>query len=301
MTTARLEPLGPGDLPCDLCGHDRAVEVPHCRLYTGNADPIHICGRCGLVHVRRRRGPQEIVDTWSQLFARDPKTAAPAYSALNPAIKARQLYCAETIVETIGLKGKSVCDIGSGEGQFLQLLSGSYGAKVFATEASPANCDRLRSVGIDHFPDIIENFPASPSFSLHKATHDVVTMMWALECCHSPRAMMQGASLLVKNGGHIAVGTGSRVLVPFKKTLREYIAPNAVDFQPLRFSVNTLTSFLTVHGFETIHINRYKDSDNLVVIGKKNPALDTSNWKGDNYLEVYDFFDRWHRESIHYY
>ena len=42
------------EYPCDVCGCDKAVEVPYARLYTGD-QPIHICKGCGFVYVRRRR------------------------------------------------------------------------------------------------------------------------------------------------------------------------------------------------------------------------------------------------------
>ena len=49
----------PNQFPCDLCGETDAVEVPHCREYT-NGQPIHICRRCGFVHVKLRRSAEGI-------------------------------------------------------------------------------------------------------------------------------------------------------------------------------------------------------------------------------------------------
>lgn len=280
------------EFPCDLCGSTDAVEVPYARFYT-NDQPIHICTSCGFVYVKRRRSAQAIADAWSDELYGD------GYTARIPAVKARQTYVAEFIDTSIGLKGKEVCDIGTGEGQFLEIISGpEYGASVFGTEASKKNCQKLTRMGFRNFHGTIEDFCSSPDYRGYKA--DIATIMWTLENCRSCRDMLSAAYEMLRDGGHIVMATGSRILVPFKKPLDLYLSTNPADTHAFRFSANTLAGLLAVSGFEVTHVNSYIDTDYLCIIARKKDRSESIEWKGDDYLKVYDFFERWHRESIHY-
>ena len=279
------------DFPCDLCGSRDAVEVPYVREYT-NGQPIYICKQCGFVYVKQRRSAEAIARIWSeQLFGE-------GYTARIPAVKARQLYVEEFIDINIGLKGKKVCDIGTGEGQFLETIRDIYQAEVFGTEASRNNCTKLAEAGIRYFQGTVENYCASPDATNYKA--DIVTITWTLEACRTCRDMLSGAYGILKDDGDVVIATGSRILVPFKKPLHLYFSKNPADTHPFRFSANTLRGILAVSGFEVTHVNRFLDSDILCMIGKKVGQKRKIPWEGDNYLEVEDFFKRWHMETARY-
>jgi len=280
------------EFPCDLCGSLDTAEVPHARDYTNN-QAIHICKQCGFVYVKLRRSSEEIADTWSnELFGDN-------YTSRIPAVKARQIYVADSIDVDLGLKDKEVCDIGTGEGQFLEIIrSAEYGAKVFGTEASRKNCAKLSEMGIRNFCGTIEDYCASRNTDDYKA--NIATIMWTLENCRSCRDMLQGAYQILKDNGHVVVSTGSRILVPFKKPLQFYFGNEPADTHAFRFSANTLCGILAVSGFETTHVNRYIDSDILCVIAKKREPNAKIEWKGDDFSKVYDFFERWHKETLFY-
>lgn len=263
--------------------------MPYARLYT-NDQPIHICRKCGFVYVRMRRSAEEIAQTWSVDLYHN------AYTARIPAVKARQLYVADFIDSCLSLKGKRLVDIGAGEGQFLEMARDVYGAEVFGIEPSPENCAGMRKAGIDCFQGTIEEYTGS----IKGKSANIVTIMWTLENCCSCRDMLSGASAILGIGDHIVVATGSRILVPFKKPLFGYLGENPSDTHCFRFSANTLKGMLAISGFETVQINRYLDTDYLCVVARKVPPEHTVEWTGDHYLEVYDFFERWHRESIFY-
>lgn len=279
--------------PCDLCGSQDAREVPHCREYT-NDQPIHICNNCGFVFVRNRRSAAEIAETWSS------ELYGSGYTARIPAVKARQIYVAETIDNELGLRGSTLCDIGGGEGQFLEIArSEPYCARPFAIEPSEANCRTLTELRIENYQGTIEDFLASDSDKL--GSFDFVTIMWTLENCRSCREMLAAANSLLRTGGHIVVATGSRLLVPFKKPLHYYLSKNPADTHAFRFSANTLRGLLAVSGFKTEFTNRYIDTDFLVVMARKMPTAEKLAWTGDNPDEVSDFFSRWHAETAAYY
>lgn len=276
------------EYPCDLCESNDAIEVPHAREYTNN-EPIYICKKCGFVYVKKRRDPKVVASVWSD------EIYGEGYTAKNPHVKARQTYIAEFIDTHLGLKGKKLCDIGGGEGQFLEIAK-SYGAKVFGVEPSKKNCEMLKKMGIENFNGTIEEF--FEQIGDYKA--DIVTIMWTLENTTSCLNMLNAAHKILNDDGHILVATGSRILVPFKKPIHLYLSKNPADTHCFRFSANTLKGILAKTGFEVIHINPYIDNDILCVLAKKRTDGKKTPWEGDDYLKVEDFFERWHKESLYY-
>lgn len=277
---------------CDVCGASRAVEVPFCRKYTGN-QPIHICTKCGFVYVKRRRPFDEIAEVWSKkLFGR-------RYTSKTPLMLARHTYVAEFIDQSLFLRGKVLVDIGAGEGQFLGIARKHYGAKVFGIEPSESNCRIMKKNGIACFRGTLEEFVRQPGLKIKKA--DIATLMWTLENATSPRDLLSGARLILKDGGHIVVATGSRILVPFAKPLFKYLSRNPADTHPSRFSVNSLCNLLESEGFVPAVVNPYlNDSIALCVIARKGQAYRSARLKRDDYRRVVSFFRRWHKESAYY-
>lgn len=279
------------EFPCDLCGETDAIEVPHARDYTDD-QPIHICLGCGFVYVKHRRSPQEIADTWSEeLFGE-------GYTAAIPAVIARLTYVAEWLDQTLGLEGKRVIELGAGEGYFLDMVQNRYGAEVMGVEPSKANCARMEDLGIEAFHGTVEQFVDAGGAD--RAEADVCSVLWTLENCYSCTDMLDAAHRSLEDGGHVVVATGSRLLVPFKKPLHEYLSTNPADTHAFRFSANTLRGVLAETGFEVERINRYHDSDYLCMIAKKAPADRDIAWEGDDPLEVHNFFERWHVDTHMY-
>jgi len=279
------------DFPCDICGSDDAVEVPHARAHTGD-QAVHICRNCGFVYVKARRDATAIAAAWSDEIYGD------VYTARIPAVKARQVYVADFIDVTLGLTGKQLFDIGAGEGQFLDIARRDYGAQVFGTEPSTRNCEILAGLGIGHFVGTIEQFHDSTAARSYRA--DIATIMWTLENCESCERMLACAHDALVDGGHVVVATGSRILVPFKKPLQLYLSKNPADSHCFRFSANALQSILAKTGFALVHVNKYIDSDILCMVGRKASRSEPLPMPKDDYRDVANFFERWHQESQRY-
>ena len=280
------------EFPCDLCGAADPVEVPHNRYYT-NDQPVHICRGCGFVYVVRRRSAARIAEVWSTEIFRG------TYTAAIPAVAARLTYIAEFLATAVGLKGKSVAEIGAGEGRFLSMLKDRYGAKVFGIEPSALNSKLLSTAGIPHYTGTIEEHVAAADSGA--GSFDLVVVLWTLENCEDCKALLRGAYRLLKPGGSVVVATGSRILVPFKKPLHAYLSTLPADTNSFRFSANTLRGALAVTGFDAAHINRYLDHDVLCVVGRRRDDGSVGAWTGDNYLDVHGFFERWHVDTAMYF
>src|SRR5262249_47060767 len=276
--------------PCELCASAEFEEIPEARFYTGG-QPIHVCKRCGFVQVIRRRPAERIAEVWEkELFQSE-------YTARIPAIKARHVYVAETIETAIGLAGKDVCDIGAGEGYFLQMLRDDYGARVFGIEPSAANCARMQAQRIGCFDGTAEAFQrAAPE----QERFDIVTLIWTLENSNSCRRLMDVRWTLLLENGYVAAATGSRILVPFKKPLDYYLGPNPGDTHAFRFSANTLQGLLAETGFEIVCANQYIDSDVLCMIGRRTDRSRRIAWTHDDWRRFLKFFSRWHRDTAYY-
>lgn len=275
------------EFPCDLCGATDAVEVPHARAYT-NGQPIHICTGCGFVYVKLRRSAEDIATSWTEdIFGA-------GYTAAVPGVAGRLAYVAEFVEQSVGLRGCSIAEIGAGEGFFLELVRERYDGDVFGIEPSPRNCERMRRLGIDCVAATIERYDGS-----RDGGFDLVMVLWTLENCQDLRTLLEGARRLLKPGGHAVVATGSRILVPFKKPLWAYLSDNPADTHSFRFSANTIRGALAVAGLETVHVNRFLDSDVLCAIGT--PAGGDIAWPRDDYLAVHGFFERWHADTALYF
>lgn len=287
------------DFPCDLCGSNEAIEIPNVREYT-NGQVLHICKKCGLIHAKKRRSAQQVADTWTNQIFGDPKVLSPlSYSARNPHVKARQTYLAEFIDTHVGMKGKKLVDIGAGEGQFLEMAR-QLGANVFGVEPSPKNCVIMKQNNINFFEGTVEQYHEHLRKTNSANSAEICTMMFTLECTQNPRAMLNATYELLNEGGHVAIGTGSRILVPFKKPLHNFLSSSPVDTHPIHLSFNTLRGLLATCGFEVTHFNPYVENDNLTVLARKVPKTQKIEWKPDDYLRVADFFERWHKESLYY-
>ena len=182
------------DHPCDLCGSDDAAAIDIARQYM-EGQALHVCRQCGFVYVRGRRSAQAIADHWSDdLYQRK-------YTARVPAVRARQIYVAEHIDTTVGFAGKSVCDIGAGEGLFLDIIrQAPYAARVFGIEPSAGNGRLMDEFGIENFVGTIETYISEPE---HRAGFDIATIIWTLENCQSCPTMLRAAhDLLARRRPH---------------------------------------------------------------------------------------------------
>ena len=102
-----------------------------------------------------------------------------------------------------------------------------------------------------------------------KKKFDVITLMWTL--CNTSNCLdiIKISNKLLKKNGYIVVAESSRMLVPFKKPIQMYFGIGNPDIHPFHFSKNSLANLLIINKFKPVYINRYIDSDYLLIIAKK--------------------------------
>lgn len=257
---------------CDICGFAGYTPLTF--------DPrVVVCGGCGFVYVPNRRSSAEIAAVWDDMWGE-------TYSAQWPMVKARLTYVCEWIDCTFNLAGKKVLDIGAGDGEFLKMAR-LKDAEPYGVEPARENIKVLRDAHIPHYHGTIETLPSVGKF-------DIVTILWTLENCGDCVDMLRRARDLCKPGGRVVVATGSRILVPYKKRLNQYInRDNPPDSHCFRFSRRSLSNAMEVAGLEEDQINRYGDSDWLVIAGE--PKDGEPDVIPENPAHILNFFDMWEK------
>lgn len=282
--------LGREILECELCGCTDAVEIPYVRRYTDGV-PYHVCKGCGLVYFKYRRTPQELAKYWEEEMFNKGN-----YVARNPYFKARHTYAAEFLDLHLGLKDKTLLDIGAGDGQFLEMVQ-KHGAYVRGIESSKTNHELMAKNGIENYLGTIEDYCKNEIIGKKvQPNADIVTILWTLQNSQSATDMLDTARDCLKDDGYLYLQMSVRVLMPFTKPLGMYLGRQPGDLHPYLFSIKSLQGFLNKCGFKIVKTNNYWDQEVINIIAKK--ADKNINFERDNSDDVLNFFIRWHNESI---
>jgi len=266
--------------PCDICGSTSSLELDEARRFgTGG---VSVCTGCGFVHVKNRRPADEIAADWERIYANG------GYTARWPMVEARLTYVAEWYAQTFGgWKGKTVLEIGAGEGRFLEMVR-DRGAYPVGLEPSAEGCRAMRAKDIFAHHGTVETCGSVGKF-------DVVAILWTLENCQDCIGMLRSARANLAPAGHVMVATGSRILVPFKKPISTYFSKNPPDCHAFRFSANSLTNAMEKADLSLAAINNYVDSDWMVAAANATTTDSKTLFRPDDPNEVLGFFRHWAR------
>ena len=262
---------------CDLCGFGDFTPIEVARPYIGDNEPPVVCMGCGFIYVRERRSSAEVAKSWDDIWGE-------GYTSEWPAVKARLFYVAEWLDQTIGLEGKSLLDIGAGEGTFLKMAR-ERGADGQGLEPSSKNAVDISVSGISCWHGTIEDLVGVDGY-------DIITILWTLENCADCIGMLKRARELLKPDGVVVVATGSRILVPFKKPLSSYFSDNPADMHCFRFSEKSLRRSGMLAELMPLQTNRFEDSDWLVMPFKNGSDKILAEFC-DSPRKILDFFQSW--------
>lgn len=265
----------PADLKaCDLCGSTNAAKLPQAEKYGSGG--VYVCMGCGFVHVKQRRSSEEIAASWDDIYG-------DGYTAMWPAVFARLNYVTEWYSQTYGWEGKSVLEIGAGEGRFLEMVR-ERGAHPVAIEPSSKNCQTLRSKYIFAHHGTAEKCGTVGTF-------DVVAILWTLENTGDCISMLSEARKNLASDGHVLIATGSRILTGFRKPISAYFSKNPADTHCYRWSARTLPLAAHKAGLGLVGMNQVSECDWMVAAFDKNQAGEAP--QGDHWHDVTTFFAQW--------
>ncbi|HUR00474.1 MAG TPA: class I SAM-dependent methyltransferase [Gemmatimonadaceae bacterium] len=148
------------------------------------------------------------------------------------------------IESMLGKKGR-LLDVGAATGRFVH-LAGKAGWAASGVELSQWAVNQGRQqLGVDlHLGTL-------PHPDLDAASFDVVTMFDVIEHLTDPRAVLEGAALLLKPGGVLALSTGAVPHLDPRATSSWYFPPWHLYY----FSVETITELLELTGFQVCEID----------------------------------------------
>ena len=206
-----------------------------------------------------------------------------SYSSNIPAVSSRHKYVYDTIKSNLVIKNKKILDIGAGDGSFLNLFQNKK--NLFGLEPKKENCDLIKKKKIKYQNSSVANAKIIGKF-------DIATLLWTACNFNNPYASVKKISSFIKKNGYLVVAESSRILVHPKKSLKNWVGKMHRYFNPTHFSKNSIINLLKINGFEIKYINRYQDTDYLLVIGQ-NKFKKFKKFEIDNYKKIQHFFRRW--------
>ena len=274
---------------------DKAIPLDFLEKYLPAGDLIYVNPITGFVTSSRSMSAENVAKYWSDIIF--PNKSEESYSAYNPFAQARLFYVMQSIAKFLNFNQETnlhICDFATGEGVLLNLLRNNYPKlKVSGTEHSSELVQTLKSNGFDVF---IKTLGIQSSI-FNKEKFDISTLTWTLANAIDPLACLRDVVQATKTGGYVCVAESSRILVPFRKSLSDYFSKTfPADLHPSNFSTNTLKLLMQLSGLEVVFVNRYFDSDVLLVIGKKVDHQVEPKFFDDQ-KQVVDFMKEWAHAS----
>lgn len=275
-----------------------AIELTFLEKFLRPGDALFVNPQTGFVTSRRKMSAQEVAEYWSSVIF--PDTSEESYSATYPFARARLVYVIETVIRTLKLNVDSKirwCDFATGEGVMLQLIKSLYPRiDAIGTEHSPTLVSALEEMGLN----VKRSALGLGELKYDDTECDISTLTWTLANAIDPVSVLRDVVTSTKLGGFICVAESSRIMVPMKKSLHDYLSKvDPSDSHPSHFSANTLRCLMEMVGLEITYINRFFDSDILLVIGKKVLKPRIRGFR-DSQSQVVDFMKNWAEKTEYY-
>jgi hypothetical protein len=268
-----------------------AIELDFLSKYLPIGDKIFVNPISGFITSQRYMSANDVAKYWSDKIF--PDKSEESYSAYNPFAQARLFYVVQTIAQYLKFNEHSNqhwCDFATGEGMLLNLLRNNYPKlKISGTEHSS---ELVESLKINGFDVQIKTLGIQTSMQ-NREQFDISTLTWTLANAIDPLACLRDVVENTKTGGYVCVAESSRILVPFRKSLNDYFSKTLpADLHPSNFSANTLKLLMQLSGLEIVFINRYFDSDVLLIMGKK-VSHQVEPKFFDDQMQVVEFMKEW--------
>jgi hypothetical protein len=262
---------------------------------------LFIDNRTGIIRSELKKTPEEILQYWSKIIftSKDKEYSNQnGYTAAFPYAKARLNYVYETINNFLKNNKKNViCDYACGEGILLDIFKKKGYRNIIGVEHSKVLVKNIKKkLKIKCYSSGL-GFGNLKNFQhLEEARMSILT--WVLCNCVNPLKVLREISSRIKVNNYICIAESSRILVPFKKKLNDYLNKKHIsDTHPWHFTKNSLSNLLYLSNFEVVYTNYYKDSDILLLIGKKTKKINKKKIKTDDPKKIKNFLLEWDKYS----
>lgn len=274
-----------GNLPPD------AIQIPGLERFLAPGSSLYVHPSTGVVTSGLVMSAMEVASYWSEVIFKssDPDD----YSAANPFAVARLTYVAKTL-EAIALqnniKPSRICDFATGQGVLLPILQQIFrSSEICATEVSPELCNLANTQGFRCI-----NTPLDVDYSFNQNI-DTALLCWTLCNCIQPLKVLSNIASSLNEGGLLVIAESSRIMVPFRKSLHQLLNKiHPADTHPFYFSKNSLIALAALVNLKPLFVNRYYDSDVLLIIFKKeSPNVVVPLPQADHTESVLSFWERY--------
>ena len=261
-----------GNQKCRVCGQEIFAEpllhydnMPSAAQYLPSARELKIekgvalevcqCSGCGLVQLGNDPVPyfKEVI-------------RASAFSDEMKAFRHKQF---KDFIRQNSLKGKTVIEIGCGRGEYLSIMNRA-GAKVSGLEESAESVAYCIGRGLK----VSKGFIDKASACLPKAPYDAFYMMSFLEHLPDPSSTLKGIY-----NNLTADGIGLVEVPNFDLILRQKLWAEFIGDHLCYFTKETLTSTLSLNGFQILDCSEVWHDYIISAIVKKRERYDLSQFK----------------------
>lgn len=215
---------------------------------------IYQCSGCGLVQLNNEPVPyyKEVIRA----------------SGISAEMRNFRLKQFNGFLNSYSLKGKKVIEIGCGAGEYLSLMNES-GANAYGLEYSKSSIDICKNNGLNVYKGFIEK----ENYRLTGAPYQGFFILNFLEHWPKPNLTLSGIS---HNLTDDAVGL---IEVPnFNLILRKNIFSEFITDHLYYFTKDTLTTTLSINGFEIIECQENFHDYIISAVVKKRKKLDLSHF-----------------------
>ena len=229
-------------------------DADHLSEDMGTDMELYQCSYCGLVQILGDPVP----------YYKDVIRA----SAVSDEMKAYRLQYFQEFVDKYELNGKKILEIGTGKGEYLNLMART-GAEVYGIEHEPEAVQVCQELGLR----VTEEFIEYPGQKLLNAPFDGFFIMNFLEHIPEPNAFLQGICNNLAEGAVGLVEVPNMDFILDNVIFSEFIADHL-----MYFTEKTLKILMEKNGFDVIESRVVWHDYCLAAVVKKRPVLNLTEF-----------------------
>jgi SAM-dependent methyltransferase len=262
---------------------------------------IYVSKITGLVFQKDFIKKEDNKKKWDKIFSNKFIPEKNLFTSETPFFLSRHYYAVmflkKFLIDNKFSKKKfNILDAGAGEGNLGFLV------KKFLPKSNISLIEILKKnilkIKKKYSPKEIYHGNIEDSHFAKTIKFDVCFLTWTLCNCSSPIKVLEKINTLLNKDGFLLIGESSRILVPYKKSIKSYFNSKKYSPQhPWHFSFNSISNLLEISGFRISFVNSYNEENDMFIIAKKINNLKPI-FKIDNYKTVISFLKRWKKESL---